>query len=67
MAQPHKGQRRLVQSRIPEEVYAVLVGLAREAGISTSQYIADSMALKVDRPDLVQKLDRSQEELPMAM
>ncbi len=67
MAQPHKGQRRLVQTRIPEEVYAVLVGLAREAGTSTSQFIADSMALKVDRPDLVRELNRSREELPLAM
>ena len=67
MAQPHKGQRRLVQSRIPEEVYAVLAERARAAGTSTSQYIADSMALSVGRADLVRELGRDREELPLAM
>ena len=67
MAQPHKGPRRLVQTRIPEEVYAELVRRAREAGTSTSQYIADSMALSVGRDDLVWELGREWEALPLAM
>jgi predicted HicB family RNase H-like nuclease len=67
MAQPHKGPRRLVQTRIPEEVYAELVRRAREAGTSTSQYIADSMALSVGRDDLVWELGREREALPLAM
>lgn len=68
MAQPHKGARRLVQTRIPEEVYAELVGRARQAGTSTSQYIADSMALHAGRPDLVRELGKQDKEgLPLAM
>ncbi|MBU8834346.1 MULTISPECIES: toxin-antitoxin system [Mycobacteriaceae] len=67
MAQPHKGPRRLVQTRIPEEVYAELVRRARQAGTSTSQYIADSMALSVGRPDLVWDLGRDRGELPLAI
>lgn len=67
MAQPHKGPRRLVQTRIPEEVYAELVRRARKAGTSTSQYIADSMALSVGRRDLVWELGRDRGELPLAI
>lgn len=67
MAQPHKGPRRLVQTRIPEQVYAELVRRAREAGTSTSQFIADSMALSVGRDDLVWELGREGEALPLAM
>ena len=67
MAQPHKGPRRLVQTRIPEQVYAELVKRAREAGTSTSQFIADSMALYVGREDLVWELGREGEALPLAM
>lgn len=69
MAQPHKGSRRLVQSRIPEEVYAELAARARVAGTSASQYIADVMALSVGRPDLVRELNRldHREELPLAI
>ncbi|HEX7321544.1 MAG TPA: toxin-antitoxin system [Mycobacterium sp.] len=68
MAQPHKGDRRLVQSRIPEEVYAEVRRRAIEAGTSASQYIADMAALVVGRPDLVRELNRDREEgLPLAM
>ncbi len=67
MAQPHKGPRRLVQTRIPEDVYAELVRRAREAGTSTSQYIADSMALSVGRDDLVWDLGQEREALPLAV
>jgi hypothetical protein len=67
MAQPHKGPRRLVQTRIPEQVYAELVRRAHEAGTSTSQYIADSMAISVGRDDLVWELGREREALPLAM
>jgi len=67
MAQPHKGPRRLVQSRIPEEVYAEVVKRAHAAGMSASQWIADTVALSVGRPDLVRELNREHEELPLAM
>lgn len=68
MAQPHKGQRRLVQSRFPEEVYAEVSARARAAGMSASQWIADIVALTVDRPDLVRELNRTErEELPLAI
>jgi len=67
MAQPHKGPRRLVQSRIPEDAYAELARRARDAGTSTSQYIADLAALSIGRTDLVRNLGRAQKELPLAI
>lgn len=68
MAQPHKGPRRLVQSRISEEVYAEVSARARAAGMSASQWIADNTALAVGRPDLVRELNRAErEELPLAI
>lgn len=67
MAQPHKGARRLVQSRIPEPVYAEIRRRAAEAGTSASQYIADTMALIVGKPDEVRELGRDREVLPLAI
>lgn len=51
MAQPHKGPRRLAQTRIPEPAYAEVFRLATDAGLSVSQYIADLMCLHVGMPD----------------
>lgn len=68
MAQPHKGPRRLVQSRISDEVYAEISKRAHAAGTSASQWIADMAALAVGRPDLVRELNRAErEELPLAI
>ena len=53
MAQPHKGDRELTQSRLARPVYDEVKKRAHDQGISISQYIADVMALHVDRPDLV--------------
>lgn len=51
MAQPHKGPRRLAQTRIPEPAYAEVFRLATDAGLSVSQYIADLMCLHVGMPE----------------
>ena len=67
MAQPNKGSRRLVQSRIPEPVYAEIRARAAAAGTSASQYIADTMALVVGQPDQVRELGLNEEVLPLAM
>ena len=53
MAQPHKGDRELTQSRLARPVYDEVKKRAYEQGVSISQYIADVMALHVDRPDLM--------------
>ncbi|MCX4099271.1 toxin-antitoxin system [Nocardia sp. alder85J] len=53
MAQPHKGDRELTQSRLARPVYDEVKKRAKARGVSISQYIADVMALHVDRPDLV--------------
>lgn len=53
MAQPHKGDRELTQSRLARPVYDEVKKRAYAKGVSISQYIADVMALHVDRPDLM--------------
>lgn len=68
MARPHKGDRRLLMSRIPEEAYAELAQRARVAETSVSQFVADVMCLHIDRPDLVRELNRDRENgLPLAI
>ncbi|MEB3065509.1 hypothetical protein [[Mycobacterium] zoologicum] len=56
-------------SRLPEEAYLILARRAREAGCSVSQFVADSMCLTIERPDLARVLgrDSASEELPLAM
>lgn len=53
MAQPHKGDRELTQSRLARDVYNEVKQRAGDKGVSISQYIADVMAMHVGRPDLV--------------
>lgn len=68
MGQPHKGERRLIGSRIPNEVYPLLEERAKAAGTSVSQYVADLAVCHVGRPDLVWQPKRSrEEELPLAI
>ena len=59
MAQPHKGPRRLVGSRIPEEVYLELRRRADDAGVSVSQYVADVMAIYAGYPEEVRELSHT--------
>lgn len=71
MAQPHKGNRHLVQSRIPDPAYAEIKLRAAEAGLSVSQYVADLMCLCVGKPDQVRALRTAslfdeQTEVPLA-
>lgn len=58
MGQPHKGDRRLLQSprdTSPELRQAVHT-CATAAGLPISQYLADVLAIHVGRPDLVRDL-----------
>lgn len=64
MAQPHKGPREQVKTRVHAEVYAELRQLAAERGSSISQVAADLIATAVGRTDLVREVG---EALPLAM
>lgn len=73
MAQPHKGERRLVGTRLARDVHDEVQRLAAEAGTSMSQYVADVMAAHVGRTDEIRKIPadaliprRQLEELPLA-
>jgi len=66
MAQHHKGDRRLVQSRLPADVHAEVARRAAAVGLPVSQYVADWICRHVGRPDLVRELDE-REGLPLAM
>lgn len=59
MAQPHKGDRLLLQTtQSPLAVRAAVHARATAANLPDSQYLADVLALHVGRPDLVRDLDR---------
>lgn len=64
MAQPHKGPREQIKTRVHAEVYADLRQLAAERGSSVSQVAADLIAAAVGRTDLVRDIP---EALPLAM
>lgn len=51
MAQPHKGERRLVGTRLARDVHDEVQRRAAEAGTSVSQYVADVVAAHVGRAD----------------
>ncbi|WP_280406618.1 toxin-antitoxin system [Nocardia carnea] len=58
MAQLPKGERAQVGPRLALEVFEAVRRLAEENEMSMSQYVADVMALHVDRPDLVLELNK---------
>lgn len=64
MAMQSKGSRRMYATRIPVEVGDLIERRALEAGCtSTSQYLADLLAVVHGRPDLVRELN--QEVMPL--
>lgn len=64
MAMQSKGSRRMYATRIPVEVGDLIEQRALEAGCtSTSQYLADLLAVVHGRPDLVRELN--QEVMPL--
>lgn len=73
MAQHHKGERVLIQTRLPVEVHDEIRRRIAAAGTrgGVSQYIADWICLHVDRPDLVRELNRfdadEDQGLPLAI
>ena len=67
MGQPHKGDRVLIQGRPLRPVWEDGLARAAAAGLPVSQYLADLLAIHVGRPDLVAKLGRDEEGLPLAM
>lgn len=52
MGRFHKGERRLIQSRVPADVHALVLLLARERGMCLSDYVAELLYQHVDRPEL---------------
>ena len=73
MAQPHKGERRLVGTRLARDVHDEVQRRAAESGTSVSQYVADVMAAHVGRSDEIREIPadalisrRNLEESPLA-
>jgi len=64
MAQPNKGDRQQVSTRLPRAVYAAVKVAAAERGTTVSQYIADLTCAHFGRSDLMYLLD--QEVLPQS-
>lgn len=59
---PHKGDRALLQTRPLDEVLDLVIDRQHAAGVKElSPYIADVLALHVDRPDLVVELQPPQQ------
>jgi predicted HicB family RNase H-like nuclease len=65
MAQPHKGERKLIMCRPVEPVYDDAKAEAAQRGISLSQLVADVLAHRYGRDDLIRELNK--EVLPLAM
>lgn len=56
MAQPHKGNRRMIYLTLDLEVRRQIHSRATDSKLSVSQFLADHLALHVGRPDLVYAL-----------
>lgn len=74
MAQHHKGSRRLIQTRLPEEVAVELERRVEADNVrgGLSQYLADWICVHVGRTDLVREANRRYRhqgppELPLAI
>lgn len=61
MAQPHRGDRELIASRVPRVLYDELKIAAAERNLTMSDYVSDVMAAHMGHPELVRNL---QEVLP---
>ena len=56
MAQPHKGHRHLVGTRLTRDVHEEVKRRARGLDVSVSQYVADIVAAHVGHADEVREL-----------
>lgn len=56
MARPSKGKRHTLKLSLDAPVRIGIISQASEFGLCASQYIADRLALHVERPDLVREL-----------
>ncbi len=57
IAQPHKGPRKQIGMRIPEEIHNLLRDCGKQYGASsTSQFTADVLCLVMGRPDLAREI-----------
>lgn len=65
MAQPHKGDRRQFQSRIPAPVAQRVVAEAEARGISYSEFIAAAVAQQVGLPGAAPMPAKLPEGFPM--
>jgi hypothetical protein len=61
MAQPHKGPRTQVKTRVPDEVVALIEQVKSRQGVSSvSQYIADVLCHVLNHPELALELQREE-------
>ncbi len=67
MAQPHKGDRAQIMTRPPSDGLRHRQAKGGPARHSDGQYVADLLAEHVGHPELVLELNKSREELPLAM
>jgi hypothetical protein len=72
MAQPNKGERRQVKTRIPEPLHERVADYAEAEALTVSEALADLVAKALGEPlpseSLPQpKTRRQREELPLAM
>ena len=58
MGRPSKGARDAVVSRVPVEVKLAIQKQSAARGMSESQFVADTLAQAVGRPDLVRELNQ---------
>lgn len=71
MAQVHKGPRRQVASRMPEQLIDDVYVYAQRVGLTVSEAVADLVALQLGKPLPSETLPkpknrRQREELPLA-
>ncbi|SID58953.1 Uncharacterised protein [Mycobacteroides abscessus subsp. abscessus] len=59
MARPSKGKRHTLKLSLDAPVRIGIIAQASKFGLCASQYIADRLAIHVERPDLVRELGQS--------
>lgn len=58
MGRPSKGPRENVFSRVPTELKSLIRGVSNATGTSESQWVSDTLAVALGRPDLVGELNQ---------
>ena len=63
---PSKGERRLIASRVPEQVADAIYNAADEQGITISEYVADLLSVAHGYPPTSKPAHKNQEALPIS-